>query len=253
MERQKDLFLGITGHELRTPLAALRGTIQLIHRRLRRIISQAEGLSPELISLLEGMQKYLEDGVRQVDIQTRLINDLLDVSRITAGTLKLSLRYCDLVAIVRETVDDLRVAAPDRHLLLELPEDTSAKVWVDPNRISQVITNYVTNAIRYSTAEKPIHIGLIIQENGVHVWVRDQGPGLSKKAQEKIWCCFHQCKEVPVQCGSGQGLGLGLFICQTLVDQHQGEVDVESTPGKGSTFWFRLPLVNEAVTQKSLA
>ena len=245
VERQKDLFLGITGHELRTPLAALRGTLQLIERRLRRFINKANDLSPEMISFFEGMQKNLANGVRQVDIQTRLINDLLDVSRITAGTLKLSLHHSNLVPIIKETVEDLRLAAPDRQILLELPEDTPVNVLVDPNRISQVVTNYVTNAIRYSSPGKPIHIGLSVKENVAHVWVRDQGPGLSKEAQEKIWHCFHQVKEVPVQSGSEKGLGLGLFLCQTLIEQHHGEVDVESTPGKGSTFWFSLPLTNE--------
>lgn len=244
MEKQKDLFLGITGHELRTPLAALRGTLQLIERRLRRVINKTDDLSPEMVSFFEGMQKNLANGVRQVDIQTRLINDLLDISRITSGTLKLSLKHCDLVSIIRETVEDLRLANPERQFLLELPEDTPVNVLADQNRISQVITNYVTNAIRYSNSDQPVHIGLIVQENMARVWVRDHGPGLSKEAQEKVWRCFHQVKEVPVQSGSEKGLGLGLYICQTLIEQHHGEVDVESTPGQGSTFWFSLPLAN---------
>ncbi|EFH84359.1 PAS domain S-box protein [Ktedonobacter racemifer] len=244
-EKQKDLFLGITGHELRTPLAALRGTLQLIERRLRRFINKTDNLTPEMVSFFEGIQKNLANGVRQVDVQTRLINDLLDVSRITSGTLKLSLQRCDLVPIIRETVEDLRLVTPERQLLLELPEDTPVNVLVDQNRISQVITNYVTNAIRYSSSDQPVHIGLAVQENMARVWVRDHGPGLSKEAQEKVWRCFHQVKEVPVQSGSEKGLGLGLYICQILIEQHHGEVDVESTPGKGSTFWFSLPLTNE--------
>lgn len=244
-EKQKDLFLGITGHELRTPLAALRGTLQLIERRLRRFIDKTDTLSPEVVSFFEGMQQNLANGIRQVDIQTRLINDLLDVSRITSGTLKLSLQRCNLIPIIRETVEDLRLVAPERQLLLELPEDTPVNVLIDQNRISQVITNYVTNAIRYSSSVQPIHIGLAVQENTARVWVRDHGPGLSKEAQEKVWRCFHQVKEVPVQSGSEKGLGLGLYICQTLIEQHHGEVDVESIPGKGSTFWFSLPLANE--------
>lgn len=249
VERQKDLFLGITGHELRTPLAALKGTLQLIERRLRRTIRKGEEFSPDMVPLLEGMQRYIAEGVRQVDIQTRFINDLLDVSRITAGTLKLSLRHCDLVPIVRKTVEDLRVAAPDRQLLLAMADGTPVRVLVDPDRISQVVTNYVTNALRYSPPEKPIYIGVFAQETMAHGWVRDEGPGLSEEAQKKIWDCFHQVKEVPAQSGSEKGLGLGLFICQTLIEQHHGEVDVESTPGKGSTFWFRLPLAQEETTR----
>lgn len=247
-ERQKDIFLGITGHELRTPLAALKGTLQLIDRRLKRFLQKTDAVTPEMVTFFEGIQQYLMDGVRQVDIQTRLVNDLSDVSRITTGTLQLSLQHSDLVAIVRETVEDLRLVTPDRQLLLELPENMSVKVLVDPNRISQVITNYVTNALRYSSSDQPVHIGLRVQGNSAQVWVRDQGPGLSKEAQQQVWQCFHQIKEVPVQSGSEKGLGLGLYICQTLIEQHHGEVDVESTPGKGSTFWFRLPLAKEEMT-----
>jgi hypothetical protein len=106
-----------------------------------------------------------------------------------------------------------------------------------------VVTNYLTNAIRYSSADQPIHIGLSIREDMARVWVRDQGPGLSAEAQKELWQRFHQVKDIPVQSGSGKGLGLGLYICQMLIAQHQGEVGVESTPGEGSTFWFTLPLV----------
>lgn len=246
-ERQKDIFLGITGHELRTPLAALRGTLQLIERRFKRFLKKTEQITPEMTSFFESSQKYLADGIRQVDIQTRLINDLLDVSRITTGTLKLSLQCCDLTSIVRETIEDLRLVAPGRQLLLVLPETQPVKVLVDSNRISQVVMNYVTNALRYSSSDQPVHIGLRVQDHAAHVWVRDWGPGLSKEAKEKVWCCFHQVKEVPAQSGSEKGLGLGLYICQTLIEQHHGEVDVESTPGKGSTFWFRLPLAQEEI------
>jgi PAS domain S-box-containing protein len=243
MERQKDLFLGMTSHELKTPLAALRGTLQLIQRRMKRVTSKADHLSPELRTFFDGLTKGMEDSVRQIDVQTRLINDLLDVSLITANTLQLSLYRCDLNDIVRQTVEDLRVTAPERSLLLELPEHAAVHVLADRNRISQVVTNYVTNALRYSSPDQPIRIGLMIQNTVARVWVRDWGPGLSEEAQKELWQRFHQVKGVPVQSGPGKGLGLGLYICQMLIAQHQGEVGVESTLGEGSTFWFTLPLV----------
>jgi PAS domain S-box-containing protein len=242
LERQKDLMLGMTSHELKTPLTALKGTFQLIQRRLKRLVTQTDIL-PDVHDALVDLAGRLDTCARQVDVQTHLINDLLDVSRITANTLKLELSYTDLVSIVRTTVADLRMVAPERIILLEIPEGTVARVYVDATRISQVITNYVTNAIRYSSAEQPISVGLSIQEQEVaRVWVRDRGPGLTAEAQQELWQCFHQVKGVAVQGGLGKGLGLGLYICQTLIAQHQGEVGVESTPGEGSTFWFTLPL-----------
>jgi len=242
LERQKDLFLGMTGHELKTPLAVLRGTLQLGQRRLKRITT-TEHVSPEWKTFVQDLTKELEDSVRQIDVQTRLINDLLDVSRIMTNTLKLELRRCELGSIVRETIKDLRIMAPERSLLLEVPEHLAVHVLADRERISQVVSNYVTNALRYSSPDQPVHIGLTTKEDVARVWVRDQGPGLSAEAQKDLWQRFHQVREVPVLSGSGKGLGLGLYICHMLIAQHQGEVGVESTLGEGSTFWFTLPLV----------
>ncbi|GHO72854.1 hypothetical protein KSD_06250 [Ktedonobacter sp. SOSP1-85] len=243
IERQKDLMLSMTSHELKTPLAALKGTFQLLQRRVKRLDTQTDHLTPEVSAFFNDLMERLAASARQVDVQTHLINDLLDVSRITANTLELSLDHCDLASIVRETVEDLRVTAPSRSLLLELPEHTTVMVLADRARISQVVTNYLTNAIRYSSADQPIHIGLTIREGVARVWVRDHGPGLTEEAQKELWQRFHQVKGVPVQSGSGKGLGLGLYICQTLITQHHGEVGVESMPGEGSTFWFTLPIV----------
>jgi PAS domain S-box-containing protein len=243
MERQKDLMLGMTGHELKTPLAALRGTLQLVQRRLKRVAPTEDHMSPEMSTFCQGLTKNLEDSVHQIDVQTRLINDLLDVSRITAKTLKLELDHCDLVTIVSAIVEDWRVIAPERVLLLDVPEHTVVNVLADRDRISQVLSNYVTNALRYSSPSQPVQIGLAIQKDVGRVWVKDRGPGLSEAAQKDLWQRFHQVKGVPVQSGSGKGLGLGLYICQMLIAGQQGEVGVESTLGEGSTFWFTLPIV----------
>ncbi len=243
IERQKDFFLSMTGHELKTPLAALRGTLQLVQRRLRRVAPTTDHLSPEMNTFIENLTKNLADSVRHIDMQTRLINDLLDFSRIATNTLKLELSCCELGSIIRETVEDLRMTVSDRSLVLEVPEHPTVMVLADRERISQVVANYVNNALRYSSPDQPVHIGLTLQEDSASVWVRDKGPGLSEEARQKIWHRFHQVKEVPVLSGSGKGLGLGLYICQTLIAQHQGEVGVESTPGEGSTFWFTLPRV----------
>jgi PAS domain S-box-containing protein len=243
MEQQKDLMLGMTSHELKMPLAAIKGTIQLAQRRLKRTVTTADHLSPEIDAFFEGLTKNLADVVRQIDVQTHLINDLLDASRITARTLTLDLQCCDLVPIVRDTVEDLRVIAPERALLLDMPEHTTVEVLADRARISQVVTNYVTNALRYSLHSQPVQIGLALQEGCARIWVKDRGPGLSAEEQNDLWQRFHQIKGVPVLNGSGKGLGLGLYICQMLIAQHQGKVGVESMPGEGSTFWFTLPLV----------
>lgn len=240
-ERQKDLMLSMTSHELKTPLAALKGMLQLTRRRMQRVVSAEEQVSPAMRTFLDGLSKSMEDSLRQIDVQTLLINDLLDVSRITTGALQLAWEPCDLASLVRETAKDLRVIAPQRTLVLDIPEHKRVMVFADRLRISQVVTNYVTNAIRYSPAHQPIHIGLTLEEHAARVWVRDQGSGLTEEAQAQLWQCFSRIKEVPTQEG---GSGLGLYICRALITQHQGEVGVESALGKGSTFWFTLPLLH---------
>jgi PAS domain S-box-containing protein len=243
IERQRDLFVGMTSHELKTPLAVLRGILQLVQRRLKQVVTTADHVSPEIHTFLESLTKNLEDSIRQVDTQTHLINELLDISLITANTLKMELEHCDLITIVRETVEDMRLIVPGRVLLLELPKHTVVNVLADRNRISEVVTNYVTNAIRYASPEQPIHIGLTVEQDQARVWVRDTGPGLSEEAQKDIWQRYHQAKGAPAQRGSRKGLGLGLYICRTVIAQHNGACGVESTPGEGATFWFTLPIV----------
>lgn len=243
VERQKDFLLAMTGHELKTPLAALKGTFQLIQRRMRQITTLPEAVPSEVSTFMADLTRRLANATRQVDAQEHLINDLLDVSRIAANTLKLDLELCDLIALVRESVDDLRAIAPNRAFLTHLPEQhRSLTVFIDRERICQVIKNYGSNALRYSPPEQPIHLGLDIQEKFARVWVRDHGPGLTEEAQQEVWQRFHQIKGVTAQTGSGKGLGLGLYLCHMLIIQHQGQVGVESTPGSGSTFWFTLPL-----------
>ena len=113
---------------------------------------------------------------------------------------------------------------------------------VDADRLGQVVTNYLTNALKYSPTYCPVTVGLDVDARQARVWVRDEGPGLPPEEQEAIWERFHRVKGIEVQSGSGIGLGLGLYICRTIIERHQGQVGVESEPGQGSTFWFTVPL-----------
>ncbi|MDQ6661719.1 MAG: PAS domain-containing sensor histidine kinase [Chloroflexota bacterium] len=240
LEKRKDEFISLTSHELRTPITAIKGNLQLAERRLKKLLRQ-EDIPVEISKEVHAVSQMLSRALRQVEVQNRLINDLLDVSRIASNKLELSPELCDLETIVRETVEDQRASTPTRSFILELPGEPVLSI-VDGGRIGQVLNNYLTNANKYSASTQPIAVGLQVEEHYAKVWVQDKGPGLSPEAQKHIWERFYQAPGIMVQSGSGVGLGLGLHICQTLIKHHGGNVGVESTPGKGSTFWFTLPL-----------
>jgi len=241
-EQRKDAFLDMTSHELRTPITAIKGNLQLAERRLARLLQQSEELSSETSKTVEDVSAMIARALRQTGVQVRLINDLLDVSRLQANKLDLSLSRCDLVGIVRETVADQRATAPKRTIVFEQEEAAPVFVMADADRIEQVVSNYLTNALKYSPSTEPVVVGLSVSSRTVRVWVRDRGPGLSLEQQQQVWERFYQATEIKARSGSKQGLGLGLYICQTLIRRHEGQVGVESQPGSGSTFWFSLPL-----------
>jgi PAS domain S-box-containing protein len=239
---QMDTFLGIASHELKTPLTSLKLNLQVAKRRLRRLAQDhaaVAGSDTEPQSAVELISRT----EHQVERMERLINDLVDVSRIQAGKLELRPGRTDLVAIVREAALVQQQAVPERTIRLQLGTDLSAPVYADAGRIEQVVTNYLTNALKYSPADRPVDVGVeLVAPQLVRVWVHDQGPGIPVQEQEHIWERFHRVKGIEVQSGTGVGLGLGLHISRMIVERHQGQVGVESGSGTGTTFWFTLPL-----------
>ena len=241
-DKQKDAFISLISHELRTPLTSIKGNIQLAQRRLQRFTQIAESFSSEEKTVIDEVGLLLQRAVHQTGMQNRLINDLLDVSRIDANKLELSPTPHDLVAIVRETVENLHSTIPNRQLLFEHSEHAQVLVMVDTDRISQVIANYVTNALKYSATSEPVIVGLTVEGTEAKVWVRDFGLGLTPEEQEKVWHRFYQVPNSGAHSGHKVGLGLGLYICQMLIKQHNGKVGVDSRLGEGCTFWFTLPI-----------
>lgn len=237
-------FLGIASHELKTPITTIKGSTQLLERRLKKMLSLETATVEERMHLQKEAQDLLRRTNVQVNRLTRLINDLLDVSRIQAHKLEPHMEHINLVTVIRDVVQEQERGAATRTILLDLPSENEVPVFADVDRIEQVLTNYISNALKYSDSDKPVEILLRIQNQEVYVSVRDEGPGLPVGEQASVFGRFYRVKGIEVKSGSGVGLGLGLYICKTIIELHQGLVGVESEEGKGSTFWFSLPLAN---------
>ncbi len=245
-------FLGIASHELRTPMTTIKANIQLALRRLTAATQQSKVSDNVLRDRLETASEMLRRAERQVGVLNRLIGDLIDISRIQTNKLQLHLRTepCDLNTITQEYVQEQRKTAPRRSIELRMP-DQHIMVYADPDRIAQVITNYLSNALKYSPPHAPVLVILETVQDEEHghtvarVRVQDEGLGLPPEEQQRVWESFYQVRDVKVQSGSGVGLGLGLHISQTIIERHGGTVGVYSAENSGSTFWFTLPLIEK--------
>lgn len=240
--RLKDEFIGIAGHELRTPLTTVKASVQLTSRQVARLLKMETNLSPEAQKSITTMQGLLKRVERQIGMQNRLINDLLDISRIEMGRLELHLELCNLVALVQEVVEDQQSLTQGREVSFEQNTLEEVLVLVDADRLRQVITNYLSNALKYSASDQPVSVRIVLFESEVHVEVEDKGPGLTEAEQEHIWQRFYRVPDIEVRSGSGVGLGLGLHISRTIIERHNGYVGVRSRKGEGSVFWLALPL-----------
>lgn len=241
--RLMEEFIGIAGHELRTPLTTIKASVQLAKRQVERLQRQEKALPADVRKTVTNVHDFLTRTERQVGMQNRLISDLLDVSRIQTGRLELHPELYDMIALVRQVVEDQHYLTPDRMLTFEVGVTGELLVMADADRVRQVITNYLSNALKYSAADRPVEVRVETRGMWVRVAVRDEGPGLNERQMQQVWERFYRVPGVEVKSGSGVGLGLGLHISRMIIERQSGKVGVESIPGVGSTFWFMLPLV----------
>ena len=242
--RRMDQFLSIASHEIRTPLTHFKGGVQLAQRRLNRMMAQGEDdvltiERQQLTALYELLA--ITDG--QTNRMTRLVGDLLDVSRVQLDALTIRPEPCDVGTIVRNAVATLALGRSQRTVDLVLPADPIL-VEADAERIGQVLMNFLTNAIKYSPDGSPIAVLLDVAAAHAHVAVSDIGPGVPLDQQVHIWERFYRVQGTNVTNGSDIGLGLGLYLSRAIIHSHHGEVGVISNEGAGATFWFTLPLLH---------
>jgi len=230
LDQMKSEFIAITSHELRTPITSIRGFVKTLLRNKERLTAEQVGSFMEIID-------------RQSARLARLVEDLLFVSRIEAGSVRLSMEEVELDRFLREAIESF---GPDGKSRVEVrAEPEAATVVIDPQRLEQVLRNLVDNALKFSPPETPV----ILQGRGtsgfVEISVTDRGPGIAPEDRPKIFDRFHQVGEVLSR--EREGAGLGLYITKRLVEVMGGAISLDSMPGEGSTFRVRIP-VGEAAT-----
>lgn len=226
MER-KDEFIGVASHELKTPLTSLKGYIQLIGAYKKEpvptVVNQYVGKASVALNKLQ-----------------RLVDDLLDVSKIHAGRLEYALAEVDLTEVLATAVENSRHIYPSYQFDNQTNEQIHLNVICNAERLEQVIMNFINNAVKYSQINKEIIVKAEVRKKLVRVSVTDFGIGLSPEQKEKIFERFYRVED---QKFMTSGLGMGLYISTEIINNHKGKIGVESELGKGSTFYFELPLL----------
>jgi PAS domain S-box-containing protein len=229
LDQRKDEFIALASHELKTPLTSLKMYAQLVKRQ------SSESKDKKSAHMLSAMDS-------QINKLTELVNDLLDVSRIQSGKLVYKKDLFLFDNLIEELVEELQPVATNH--VIYLKGKTGQKIKGDKDRIKQVFTNLLTNAIKYSPKADKIIITLMEIDGSVQVSVQDFGLGVPKEQEEKIFERFFQVSR-PLS-HTYPGLGLGLYISKEIINRHGGKLWVRSIYGKGSTFYFTLPVADQS-------
>lgn len=223
----RDHFIAMAAHELRTPLTSVSGYIQLLYSKL----ANSETVESRWIEQLQKESERLKN----------LVNELLEINRIKSGKFNYYLRVCSLKEILESVLKIFSFSSPDKKLIIEdkLPKDLSDKIIADRDKILQVFTNLVENAIKYSSESSPVKIVLGFKEPDFVILVKDEGIGIPKKEFKKIFEGYQQ--------GSGhnkEGIGIGLFLAKNILEKLYGDIKVHSKVGGGTIMEVRLPRAN---------
>lgn len=225
LEKQKDEFLGIVSHELKTPVTSIKAFTQVMQNRF---IKARDKTSAALLSKMD----------EQINKLTSLIQDLLDISRVDSGKFTLHKGYFDFGKLIQDVIYLMQMTTEKHQIILE--SKTSPEIWADKERIEQVIINLLTNAIKYSPEKSKIIVRIAMYDKSVTTCIEDSGIGIPEEHMKDIFSRFFRIEEniyntVP-------GMGLGLNIASEIIRLHGGQIWAESEYKKGSRFYFTIPI-----------
>lgn len=233
LARLKSEFVNTVSHELRTPLTLIHGYSELLVERTPRLSADD----------IAGMAREIHSGST---VMARLVDDLLDFSRLEQARFQLQRRDLDASDLLESIIKAFRNQPHGERICAQLADGVT--VSVDPERIAQVLNNFLTNAVRYAP-DGPIHVAAARwREKWLRVSVTDQGPGIAPDEQSRVWEKFFRGGDTATSVQRGSGLGLA--VAKQIIELHGGKVGLESTPGQGATFWFTVPLAAASRTRR---
>jgi len=231
VEEVKDEFIGLVSHELRSPLTVVIGAVNTA-------LSEGSRLSPE------EMRQLLQDAAWEADSLSHLLENLLELSRAEAGRLVLHAEPMGVEHVVQNVVEKISRRASGHRFLIDFPRGLRP-VPVDPLRLERILHNLLENAVNYSPQGSEIRVFAKRDKERLVIGIADQGIGISLADQAKLFGAFQRLEQPGLE--GVKGAGLGLLVCRRLVEAHGGRIWVESEPGRGSTFYFTLPLGHSAI------
>jgi signal transduction histidine kinase/DNA-binding response OmpR family regulator/CHASE3 domain sensor protein len=229
VEVMKNAFVSTVSHELRTPMTSIRSALELV-------MSGATGVIPAKA------QSLVSIAYKNSDRLLRLINEILDIEKANAGKMRMDLRPVQLSPLIRQVVESNRAFAGQFRVQIAF-DDTEPGVVVraDADRLAQVLTNFISNAVKFSPPGSDVMISETVEQGRIRVSVTDRGPGIPDSFRAHIFEKFSQAENADNRTGAGSGLGLS--IAKSIVEQLEGDIGFDSAEGKGSTFYFELPLL----------
>jgi signal transduction histidine kinase len=224
LEQQKDDFISIASHELRTPITSIKLYAEILEKHI------------QTTNDIQG-KKYTSKINEQLKKLTELLNFLLDVSKIQSGKISLNYENANINNLITETVKVIQPTYKSHKIVIR--GKVKGKIWIDKARISEVVINLISNAVKYSPQANEIIITLTQTDKKITISIKDFGIGIPKEEQKRIFDRFYRTKVI--QQNQFPGIGLGLYIAYQIIKAHKGKMWVESENTKGSTFYFTLP------------
>jgi signal transduction histidine kinase len=244
LDQLKDDFVSMASHELRTPMTAIKSFLWMV------LVGKAGPISDKL-------KHYIQRSFDSTERLIKLINDMLDVSKIESGRVLLELQKVDLIELVDDVVETMTPRAKELNISLKIDKDTiknQKNLWVvaDPDKVKEVLFNFIGNSLKFTPEKGDVNIGFNLDKTHITIYVKDTGVGLSEGNHDHLFEKFVLLKgSYRVNHDGDQGTGLGLYICKSIVKLHQGRIWAHSDGvDKGSTFYFTLLPFSEQKLQE---